>query len=156
MFQGVEGVPAITDGSGSGDIHFSQLHTKQREDSSCFERAILKTIWSLLIVWRGGCELPYFTQPNLRKGPAEVLSSLTLDWWCLCSLQGCREGAVTSNWPSWPSRWITLPNSALPQTRQGAGMTKRGNDSLRMSGAVERRLSPWAKEISLPRSSIVQ
>lgn len=39
--------------SGSGDIHFCQLHAKLREDSSFFKRAILKTIWSLLIVWMG-------------------------------------------------------------------------------------------------------
>ena len=89
--------------SGSGDNRFCQLHAKLRGDSYFFKRAILKNIWSLLIVWMGRCELPYFTQPSLRRGPAEVLISLTLDWWCLFSLQGCREGAVPATtilaWP---------------------------------------------------------
>lgn len=57
----------------------------------------LKTIWNLLIVWMGICELPCFAQPSLRRGSTEVLVYLMLGWWCLFPLKGCRQGAVTSN-----------------------------------------------------------
>lgn len=97
---------------------------KQREDSSFLkERAILKTIWGLLIVWMGRCELPCVSQPSLRRGPTEVLISLTLDWWCLLSMQGCREGLLTSN----GRHRLTNP-SCFPQTRQGASMIKSVKD----------------------------
>lgn len=71
----------------------------------------------------GRCELPCVSQPSPRRGPTEVLISLTLDYWCLLSLQGCREGLLTSN--SHPG--LANP-SCFPHTRQGASMIKSVKD----------------------------